>query len=216
VRKIGLTQLVVLIVCLWATSVLVYGKPDLQAHNRPTKLVEELSSIADWKKATESQLSPIVVDELKLDDYVFQTYFQSAKIVDLYVGYYFSSMKVGAAHDPMVCFPGQGWHVTSGKKGQLLIGNEGSYRLNYSTLLAEKEDHKELVIYWYQAGGESAAGPFMQKLLLLRSKFMRNSQNNAFVRISTNLKDDNSELGRERLFAFIEDFYPIFVDYVER
>jgi len=214
-RKINLTQITILILCLCVTGALAYWKPESQIQNRTTTLVQSLARIGDWQKTAVSPLDPIIVDELKLDDYVFQTYSQDSDSVDLYVGYYFSSMKVGAAHDPMVCFPGQGWHVTNSERDRLDFNDERNYQLNYASLLAEKEDKMELVFYWYQAGSESTAGTFMQKLMLLRSKFLRRSENNAFVRVSTSLIDGNMEAGRKRLHAFMQDFYPVFVKYVE-
>lgn len=209
-------QILVLILCLCATGALAYWKPESQIHNRTTKLVQTLARVGDWQKTAVTPLDPIIVEELKLDDYVFQTYSRNDMHVDLYVGYYYSSLKVGAAHDPLVCFPGQGWHVSDSESHRLAFSGDRSYELNYSSLLARKEGKRELVFYWYQAGAHSTPGPFLQKLLLLRSKFLKRSENNAFVRISTSLKDESREAGKRRLIAFMDDFYPEFVNYVEQ
>ena len=215
-RKISFLQISILIFCLCVTGALAYWKPESQVNNRTTTLVQGLAQIGNWQKAAAFPLDPIIIEELKLDDYVFQTYSRNrSEGVNLYVGYYYSSVKVGAAHDPMVCFPGQGWHVSESERQRLEFQDNQPYQLNYSSLVAEKEGKKELVFYWYQAGSESAAGPFMQKLMLLRSKFLGNSENNAFVRVSTSLNDGNMGEGQKRLFSFVQDFYPVFVKYVE-
>ena len=51
--------------------------------------------------------------------------------------------------------------------------------------------------------------------LLLRSKYLEGNENNAFVRVSTTLNDESLEAGQRRFIAFMEDFYPEFVTYIE-
>lgn len=215
-RKVSSLQILVLFLCLVVTGVLVYLKPESQIRNRHTKLVQTLARIGDWQKTAVYPLDPIIVEELKLDDYVYQVYSRDDMHVELYVGYYYSSMKVGAAHSPLVCYPGQGWLLSDSESHRLTVSGERSYALNYSSLLAENKGRRDLVFYWYQAGVFSTPGTFLQKLLLLRSKFFERNENNAFVRISTTLNRESPEAGRRRLIAFMKDFYPEFMSYVEQ
>jgi EpsI family protein len=215
VRKVNYAQIIALILCLGFTGYLIYLRPTTQIQNRKAALVQTLSHIDNWQKVSVSPLDPIIVEELKLDEYVFQNYAQGEDKIDLYVGYYYSSTKVGAAHDPLVCFPGQGWHVSDHHKSSLNVTGEKGYKINFSTLLAGKNDEKELVFYWYQAGSQATSGPLMQKLMLLRSKFLRRGENNAFVRVSTTLKNESAQQGQKRILNFIKDFYPPFLKYVE-
>ena len=214
-RKISSIQIALLIFCLCVTGALAYLRPESVALNRTPGLVRALDRVDHWQKTAVVPLDPIIVEELKLDDYVFQSYVSNAREVDLYVGYYYISGKVGAAHDPIVCFPGQGWHVSASRKHSLKFHADPAYQINYSSLIAEKNERKELVFYWYQAGSKTSAGPFMQKLLLLQSKLLNRGESNAFVRVSTTLQDETVEQGRERLAAFMRNFYPVFLDYIE-
>ena len=76
-------------------------------------------------------LGPKIVKALELDDYANQSYSDGKDTISLYIGYYFTAKKVGAAHDPLVCFPGQGWVVSDTQKDKIVLnpkpGNSVSY-----------------------------------------------------------------------------------------
>jgi len=215
-RKVNPLQIIVLIFCLVLTGILINFKPTSQYHDRKNALVLTLENIENWEKMSVSVLDPIIVEELKLDEYVFQSYIQGEDKINLYVGYYNSSVKVGAAHDPLVCFPGQGWQVSGNQKKNVEILGKSDFRVKYSTLLAEKNGERELVVYWYQAGKYATPDPLMQKIMLFRSKFFHESEGNAFVRISTSLKNETEQKGQNRILKFINDFYPVFEKYMRR
>jgi len=213
-RKVNPLQIIVLIFFLVLTGIFINFKPISRHHDRKNALVQTLENITNWEKVSVSLLDPIIVEELKLDEYVFQSYIQGEDKINLYVGYYNSSAKVAAAHDPLVCFPGQGWQVSRNQKKVFKIFEKKDYQIKYSTLLAEKNGERELVIYWYQAGEYATPGPLMQKIMLFFSKFIHESENNAFVRISTSLKNETEQEGQKRILKFMNDFYPVFARYM--
>ncbi|OGR16838.1 MAG: EpsI family protein, partial [Desulfobacterales bacterium GWB2_56_26] len=93
-------------------------------------------------------LDPTTVSYLELDDYTQGGYKKDGSAINLYIGYYFTSDKVSAAHSPLVCFPGQGWTLTDPDTRQLQVGR---HLINYAEMTATLEHHKELVLFWYQA-----------------------------------------------------------------
>ncbi|MEZ4600280.1 MAG: EpsI family protein [Syntrophotaleaceae bacterium] len=208
-------QIKILIACLCLTGVLVYLRPEFQAGVPKTSLIQSLAVIPNWQRTSVSALDPILIQELQLDDYVFQSYSQGKRKVFLYIGLYYSSAKVGASHDPLVCFPGQGWQVSEVKKGHFLISGDPEFEVRFSQLQAKKNTERELVYYWYQAGRGSTSGPLAQKLMLLHSKIMHRAERNAFVRVSTSLGDETLTEGQKSLTSFIQDFYPVFVKHLE-
>lgn len=214
-QKTNCMKIVVLVLCLALTGVLLYFQPAGNVFNPKSRVEQVLSQIKNWQKVSVSPLDPMVVEELKLDDYVFQTYAQRNCKVDLYIGYYYSPVKVGAAHDPLVCFPGQGWEVSGKQQKSLQLSNGISNTIKYSLFLAEKKDEKVLVVYWFQAGDKTAPDTFLQKILLLKNKLLNKSQNNAFVRISTPVNEGTLQEGEQRLQEFMKDFYPIFESYIK-
>jgi EpsI family protein len=144
-----------------------------------------------------------------------RNYRNSDSAVALYIGYYFSSKKVGAAHDPLVCFPGQGWAVGNRDKGELTLGPQLDGPISYSRMVAERLSHKELIVYWFQSYDEATADTLSQKVSLFWKKLSQNRGDNAFVRISMTLGDRTVEEGMEVIGKFIKAFYPVFLKYVQ-
>ena len=175
-------------------------------------LEPELLNLSGHYKIVKNKLSPRIVEELKLDDFVFQTYSKGGDSVSLYVGYYFSAKKVGAAHDPQVCYPGQGWQLSNKSKANYQLKN--GEKINYSSIIAELDEKKELIFYWFQVDDKTADNTLFQKLILFQKKIFHQGENSAFVRISTSLNDKSPEAAQVDLLKFIEDFYPLFLDYV--
>ncbi len=211
-RKVNYVQVVVLILCLGVTGMLIYTRPMSSTTNKSITLEAELLNLSDKYEIKKNRLSPRVVEELKLDDYVFQTYTKNGDSVSLYVGYYFSGKKVGASHDPQVCYPGQGWKLSNKEKNIYDLASGG--KIHYSSIIAELEGSKELIFYWFQVDDKTADNTFLQKIILFQKKFLREGESNAFVRISTSLKNNSPEIAQKTLFNFIDDFYPQLTVYV--
>lgn len=155
-----------------------------------------------------------VVEELKLDDYLFQSYGSGTGLVNLYIGYYRTAKKVGAAHDPLVCFQGQGWQLFNRDRGEYSLSRKPDLKISYSTMIAQRQEHREMIVYWFQANGKAEASTQSQKVAILLDKLSGRYEENAFVRISSPIAGESPEAVRKRLFEFIEEFYPLFHRYV--
>ncbi len=206
-------KILILIVCLGLTSLFVHRQPQAGAVAPETSLNEALGRIDGWRNSGVIPLSSQVVEELDLDDYLFQTFSNDLGSVTLYVGYYHSAKKVGAAHDPMVCYPGQGWKLSHFQEGESQIKGTGGTIVSYSTMIAEQDGRKELVLYWFQASDQATSGTLAQKVALLKQRLMNGSENNAFVRVSTSLQDRSAEDARALILSFLNNFYPKFFRY---
>jgi EpsI family protein len=208
-RKIG-----VLVLCFLLVGVIVNIAPSSKAVVKKNSLNEALQLMQGWKGAGPMAMDDGIVKGLDLDDYVNQMFSNGKESVWLYIGYYLTSQKIGAAHDPLVCFPGQGWTLSGAKRGTLDLkpGLEGS--VSYSEMIAERGLHKELVIYWFQSYDKAISETFSQKLSALVSKISKGREDNAFVRISITLDDRTDEEGLEVISNFIKAFYPVFLKYV--
>jgi EpsI family protein len=213
VRKVSTVQIVVLLLCLILTGLLVYMRPMGNIEEKSLALETEVLKLRDRYKITNNRLSPRVIEELKLDDYIFQTYTRNGGAVTLYVGYYFSGKKVGAAHDPQVCYPGQGWKLSNKEKGTYELKN--GEKVDYSSIIAAQGGSKDLIFYWFQVNDKTADNTLFQKMILLQNKILQQGENNAFVRVSTSLNEESIHLAQKRILDFMEDFYPIFLEYIE-
>jgi EpsI family protein len=179
-------------------------------------LQQVFAKIGGWRLARHSPMDVSIVEELKLDDYLFQSYGRDKGLVTLYIGYYKSAKKVGAAHDPQVCFLGQGWQISNSKSGEYLIPSVPALRISYSSMIAELQGERLLIVYWFQANRKATASTRSQKVAMFLDKLSGRSEDNAFVRITAPIGEEAPETVRKRLFDFIDDFYPCFYRYVTR
>jgi len=216
-RKVSIPRIYLLAVllCVLAFTVnLISGK--LQ---RTTKepLNSALASLPGWNASPNIPMGAKIEEALRLDDYLFKTYQQGDARVSLYIGYYRSAAKVGAAHDPLVCFTGQGWHIVNRGTGKHQLPGAEYLTISYATMVAEQQSEKELIIYWFQTNGNTSAGTFGQKsqMLLQRLRHVPREEN-AFVRISTRIEGSSPDVAKKRIFEFIDTFYPEFYRYVGR
>jgi len=181
------------------------------------RLSSGLTAFGDWQMVEDIPLDTSIQRVLNLDDYLFRRFSNGRVTLVLYIGYYYSASKVGAAHDPLVCFPGQGWVLSNNKtiKLQALL-DEKPATLALASMTAKRNEDKELLLYWFQADTQTTTSTLMQKLHLLQAKILGQGQHNAFVRISINIRDTTMADGQEALNRFVSDFYPIFLAYVQR
>ena len=204
-------------VLLVLTGLAVLFRQDSVSHPMDVRLSSALTSFGDWQAIEDIQLDKRIRKELRLDDYLFRRFFDGQATLELYVGYYYSQTKVGAAHDPLVCFPGQGW-ILSNKKtiaSKVLLPG-GVDTATFATLQAERNGDKVLLLYWFQADMQATASTLMQKIHLLRAKILGQGQHNAFVRVSINVRDTTVAGGQEALNRFVSDFYPVFLAYLRQ
>lgn len=216
-RAVGAFRLAILSVLLMVAALLVYGfsgrSPEIVAKE---PLCQAFAGIGGWCAAGNVPLDNHIVEALNLDDYIFQPFARGNELVTLYVGYYRSAKKVGAAHDPLVCFQGQGWRITDRKTGEYHLTRHSGLRISYSSMIVQRHEERQLIVYWFQADGEATASTPVQKVAMLWDKLLGKNEDNAFVRISAPISGESPEAVREELFDFIEDFYPGFYRYITR
>ena len=209
-------RVIVLVACFLATAILVYLKPESKASIKSSQLIDALSGIKSWQNRGFIPFDNKIIETLKLDDYVNLRYSDGKDIVSLYVGYYLSTKKVGAAHDPTVCFPGQGWILSEKSTGTLELATDPGTAIAYSMMIAELEQQKELLVYWFQSYDQTMPGTFGQKLSLFWKKLLGQGEDNAFVRITVPIGDQPIEEYRDTAFRFIQAFYPVFLEFVTK
>jgi EpsI family protein len=215
VGKVSEKKILSAITILIVASVFVYYSPiDKQIHRKQISLGEYINDLPGWVNGGDIPLSDTIVEALKLDDYVFRRYINGTDIVTLYIGYYYSGQKIGAAHDPLVCFPGQGWQLSEQKKGNVII-KENDLSVNYSKMVASKDGIKEYLIYWYQANDKTLTSTFEQKISLFISQLFNNKQDNAFIRISIKYAGKTEDRILEISNKFIQSMYPKIIRYVK-
>jgi EpsI family protein len=155
-----------------------------------------------------------IIVTLDLDDYLYQNYSNGKQSLSLYIGYYLTGGKLGAAHDPLVCLPGQGWFVRKRGNGDLDLDDTGTHNISYATILVERNGEQELFLYWFQAYDKAVSGTFSQKFISLINKVQGLGQDNAFVRISCSMNGRTEQQCKQILLNFVKEFYPKFLAYI--
>ncbi len=209
------TKLIVLIVCFCITGLLIYRKAPSVVSRKGIDLDKALAQVPGWHMIQASPMDTKIVQALKLDDYIMASFSSGPNRVTLYIGYYFTDKKLGAAHDPMVCFPGQGWTLSQVKSGSMQFNGSGPYHISYSTMVADKGGQKELIVYWFQSYDKTNANTFSQKISSFFQRITHGSEGNAFVRISTSLNGKSEQDAKEAIQDFIQAFYPLFLKYIK-
>ena len=216
-REISNYRLIILTICFLLTGLVANGiKPERKTLYKNQKLKKALAKIPGWTIVSFDPLDKRIIKSLKLDDYINVTYTDGKDNVSLYIGYYFSNKKIGAAHDPMVCFPGQGWTVLGNRKGKIEVGSQSSSAVKYSSMIVGKGGRRELVIYWFQSYDSSSSDTFSQKVHAFLNNFSRHAHGNAFVRVTVSLKNTSLDQAQKISEKFIKAFYPVFLTYIYR
>ncbi len=203
---------VAIVVALMAgMSVLVFRQPPGHAHGKAVQLGRALQGLGAWNAVQDISLDPAIVGALRLDDYVFREYSNGQQTLGLYIGYYLSSESVGAAHDPLVCFPGQGWELSDKNAGTLEIDSRKGEAISYAAMLARRGGERVLVIYWFQSHDRSAANAFMQKVQTFSNRIRSKPDDNAFIRITVPMAARTRAECLGIGLDFMRAFYPRFL-----
>ncbi|MDD2852270.1 MAG: EpsI family protein [Desulfuromonadaceae bacterium] len=214
-RKVSILKIVLLAALLLMVAIFVNSSVNKLQQTTKEPLRNALDSLPGWNASPNISMGANIEEALKLDDYLFKTYRRDNDTVSLYIGYYRSAAKVGSAHDPLVCFTGQGWRIAERGKGTYQLPSPGSHIINYSTMVAEQQSDKEYILYWFQTNNTTSSGTFDQKVQMLWQRLRNNPrEENAFVRVSTRMEGNNSEIAKKRALDFVNSFYPEFYRYV--
>ena len=133
--------------CLVLINILVHSQSASSIPEKQTSLNEVLEHIDGWQTKGRDNLDGEIVGELELDDYANHYFTDGAAGVFLYVGYYYQGKKVGAAHDPLVCFPGQGWAVSNRSTGEMSLDSKNDEIISFSSMVVERGGVRQLLIY---------------------------------------------------------------------
>jgi EpsI family protein len=145
------------------------------------------TELPGYAGVAEQRLSDDALAALDPDAYLQRLYAPpEGDPVWLYVGLY-SGVGAKGAHDPDVCYPAQGWEVTSQRNVTVKI--PGSDGFKASILIAERGGQTQLVLYWFQ-GARQWPGFAVSEQLARIYDSLRGAPQYAFVRLSAHYTGD--------------------------
>ncbi len=212
--QINNKRIIILIICLTFSFIIVSYKPSSNVVAKKIKLNNAITNYPSWRSLANIPLDKPIIDALLLDDYINMKFTNKKSIISLYIGYYYSTKKVGAAHDPIVCFPGQGWKISDTKTGKHTLKSGDT--ISYSMMTGQLGQQKELILYWFQSYDVTNSNTFSQKITLLWKKILQQGEDNAFVRITIPFENQTETQLKETVLNFINEFYPVFSEYVKK
>lgn len=167
-------------------------------------------AMGSWLGRSDS-LESLVLDALKLDDYIMVDYRnQDSEAVNFYVAYYGSQRSGASAHSPRSCLPGGGWRIESHTK---IYIKPGDFPVN--RFVIRKGEYRQLVYYWFKQRDRIITNEFAVKWYLLWDAVTRNRTDGALIRLTTLLNPgEDADRGDKRLRDFAAQAVPKLAEYV--
>ncbi|HUY68714.1 MAG TPA: VPLPA-CTERM-specific exosortase XrtD, partial [Alphaproteobacteria bacterium] len=165
-------------------------------------------SLGDWHGTAEN-LSPAVLDALRLSDYWLASYARprDSAPVNLYIAYYARQHVGAAAHTPSNCMPGGGWEIDSRRAETLAL--PGGAKVALTRLLIRRGDAAAIVYYWFDERGRDMTETIAAKWYLLRDSILMNRSDGAVIRLIAPLAPGESAAAAgRRIDGFLAAVYP--------
>ncbi len=158
----------------------------------------------------EGTLEEVVLDALKLDDYIIADYrHPDGDSINFYVAYYASQRSGAAAHSPASCLPGGGWQMDDLAPYEVMPG------LVVNRSVIRKGDSRQLVYYWFKQRDRIVVNEFAVKWYLLWDALTRNRTDGALIRLTTLLPPgEDIKAADARMKEFVSAIEPVISKYV--
>lgn len=173
------------------------------------------AKIDGWS-AKEASMDKEIEEFLGVDDYLLADYSYPGKgAVNFYVAYYASQRKGVSPHSPQVCMPGGGWIISSLDRITIEVAGKKDFHVNRTVI--NKDNHKQVVYYWFEQRGRHIANEYYMKWYLLLDSIKINRTDGALVRVTTYLRPTESlDQADARIQEFLEKSVPLLDTYVPK
>jgi EpsI family protein len=159
----------------------------------------------------EFQFSDVVLEKLRVSEYMSREYVKPPHQLGLYIGYY-SMQKEGAQiHSPKHCLPGSGWQNISEKTGSTDVPGLGVVK--YVESVYQKGDEKEVFVYWYRMKNAYITGDYELKTRMILNSIIYRRNDAAFVRLSAPVRGSVEDTVKV-LQGFMTEVLPLLKDYL--
>lgn len=170
--------------------------------------------IGEWR-GKESFFDEKTLTVLGVDDYFLGSYLAPDSFwIHLYVGFYQSQSEGDQIHSPKNCMPGAGWNIIRTELEELDIPGNRHEKTKVIKLLLQKGEQKQVMLYWFQAGGRIIASEYMQKIYMVIDSITRHRTDGSFVRLIAPVIGNDEETSLIRLKSFAGKLMPILHEYI--
>jgi EpsI family protein len=172
----------------------------------PRQPLHELPYIIGEWSGQEYPLSEKVLHAVSVSDYTNRVYLTPGMApVQLYVGFYGSQKTGDTIHSPKNCLPGSGWDPI--RAGQTTITLAGGRQIVVNEYVIQRDQDKQLVLYWYQGRGRVIASEYAAKFWMVTDAVSKNRTDGALVRVITPIRN-NEVVAQASLVSFTQSLFP--------
>lgn len=140
-----------------------------------------------WSLTREERIDNETLGVLKADDYLLRTYSNPAgKEVGIFIAYYTAQRAGESMHSPKHCLPGSGWEPIESDR-ILWDRDAANHPIWVNRYLVEKDDDRQLVLYWYQENGRVIASEYLGKVYAVWDAIRLGRRDGAIVRITVSV-----------------------------
>jgi len=207
-----------------AVSVIILAALTFTLAPERKDIIPDRASFADFpvevdgRKGYMTTLDQIITDSLKFDDYIMADYVSTTDVTDsinVYIGYYGVQRADKVPHSPKACIPGGGWAITGLSQKSLPDISISDVPLEVNRLIIQRDEHKQLVYYWFQQRDRVVTNEYLVKWYLLVDSIVKHRSDGALMRFVTVLRPNESEAEAEqRLEKYISSISAIIPDFV--
>ncbi len=196
-------RLLILAVVLFGFDWYVHGHTFHQKVPLKAPLETFPQNIDGWQGRSQF-FSKGVLDQLRVSDYIMREYRSEDDRVAIYLGYYETQGEGRQIHSPKHCLPGSGWHSVAEQVRTVDVGGE---KINLIQAVYQKDEAKEVFLYWYQMKDETITSDYTLKMKMVLNSLKYGRNDAAFVRLSAPVTSTVDEAVRT-VEDFMGDFLP--------
>ena len=197
------------VVLLAATALVLHARPNVD-RNPPSEPLAEFPEIVAGLTGTDQPIDQDTLDVLGSGEFLSRTYTKSSAElpIDVFIGYFPTQRTGQTIHSPKHCLPGAGWSFESSSYVNLTDTRNQPHRVGEYVIT--DGDHKQFVIYWYEAHGRSVADEYPAKFYLVADAIRMNRTDGALVRVITPVDSGGGIAGaKDRAEAFTRQLAPL-------
>jgi exosortase D (VPLPA-CTERM-specific) len=141
----------------------------------------------NWKGQV-TTMDELIWERVGGQDYVQVNYEKNGTVpVNFYTAYYEYQRKAGDfIHSPKLCLPGGGWFIEENHVRKLNVEDVKDVyggKIAFNELVISKDNHRQLVYYWYQGRGRNFTSEYLAKFYMIWDGIFRRRTDGALVRL---------------------------------
>lgn len=155
--------------------------------------------------------SDVILDKLKVTEYLSREYVRNGQRLSLYVGYYGAQKEGAQIHSPKHCLPGGGWQKLSERTGTTDVAGYG--RVKFVEAVYQKGENKESFVYWYRMKNATITSDYGLKWYMILNSLRYQRNDAAFIRLSAPASGD-AQGTLQAIESFMRDFLPLMKNFL--